>query len=169
MAESSLRILQQRVERRVAEISGSKSDWPCRKGCDHCCRRLAAIPTLTLPEWVDLKNALPNLPAAQQTEIAIRIAILNAPSPEPGSIVCPLLDLQSGTCLVYPVRPVACRTYGFYIERDKGLFCGMIQSRVDGGDLDDVIWGNGEAIDRELASLGDSRTLIEWTRAEPLD
>ncbi len=42
----------------------------------------------------------------------------------------------------YAQRPVACRTYGFYVQRELGLYCGDIEARVAGGELADVVWGN---------------------------
>jgi Fe-S-cluster containining protein len=64
--------------------------------------------------------------------------------------------------MVYSSRPVACRTYGFYVERDGGLYCGMIQSHVENGDYADVVWGNNAAIESALTALGPSRSLVEW-------
>jgi hypothetical protein len=60
------------------------------------------------------------------------------------------------------LRPVACRTYGFYVQRDKGLYCQEIEARVAGGDWATVVWGNHDAVDRSLNALGDSRDLTEW-------
>lgn len=77
-------------------------------------------------------------------------------------VVCPLLDQTTGACPVYAQRPVACRTYGFYVQRDLGLYCHDIESRVAEGTLADVVWGNHDAIDRQLAGFGESRSLREW-------
>ena len=49
--------------------------------------------------------------------------------------ICPFLDREAGSCLIYDHRPVACRTYGFYVERDRGLYCGQIESRVNSGEF----------------------------------
>jgi hypothetical protein len=57
---------------------------------------------------------------------------------------------------------VACRTYGFYVQRDKGLYCQEIEARVADGFMSDVVWGNHEAIEHRLASLGETRALTEW-------
>jgi Fe-S-cluster containining protein len=73
-----------------------------------------------------------------------------------------MLDQAQGACRVYAHRPVACRTYGFYVQRDKGLYCNDIESRVAKGDWATVVWGNHDAIDRQLNALGDSRDLTEW-------
>ncbi len=63
--------------------------------------------------------------------------------------------------MIYDLRPVACRTYGFYRSRDQGLYCKDIERDVADQTLDDVIWGNHDAIDVRLKALG-SRSLPEW-------
>lgn len=50
-------------------------------------------------------------------------------------LVCPMLDETEGACPVYAQRPVACRTYDFYVQRELGLYGGNIESRVAGGEL----------------------------------
>jgi hypothetical protein len=57
---------------------------------------------------------------------------------------------------------VACRTYGFYVQRDKGLYCKVIQTRVEYGNWSEVVWGNQDAIDRRLNGFGDAHELTEW-------
>jgi Fe-S-cluster containining protein len=73
-----------------------------------------------------------------------------------------MLDKAAGACLIYAYRPVACRTYGFYIERDKGLYCQDIELRVEQGELNNVVWGNHDNVNRHLDKLGDKRNLVEW-------
>ena len=46
---------------RVRAISEDNLDWPCRRGCDGCCRRLAEIPRLTIFEWTLLREGLHSL------------------------------------------------------------------------------------------------------------
>ena len=36
--------------------------WPCRRGCDSCCHRLAEIPRLVRAEWELLREGLDALP-----------------------------------------------------------------------------------------------------------
>ena len=79
-----------------------------------------------------------------------------------GPLTCPMLDQNSGACLVYIYRPVACRSYGFYVQRELGLYCGEIKTQVAEGGLADVVWGNHDAVDRDLASLGEVRPLTTW-------
>jgi Fe-S-cluster containining protein len=120
----------------------------------------AEIPRLTAAEWDLLRNGLTALPPEQLLEIGRGIAALAEETSRP--ITCPMLDQSQGSCMVYAHRPVACRTYGFYVQRDKGLYCKDIESRVAEGDWATVVWGNHDAIDHQLNALGDSRDLTEW-------
>lgn len=151
------------IDERVARIRQHAVDWPCAKGCDSCCRQLADVPQLTAAEWDGLRTALATLPAQQRAEIRWRMAEL--PTDRPPRLTCPLLDPASGACPVYAQRPVACRTYGFYVQRDKGLYCADIEARVTQGELSEVIWGNHEVVERQLASLGETRSLSDWFNA----
>ena len=151
------------IDRRVQSIRDGGAEWPCAKGCDRCCRRLAEIPSLTRAEWELLREGLAALPAAQRDEIGQRIVALGASKERP--VTCPFLDRDSGACPVYPFRPVACRTYGFYVQRDKGLHCARIEAQVEHGELADVIWGNHLAVEDDLAHLGEVRSLADWFSA----
>ncbi len=148
------------IDARVTAIRAYSPDWPCARGCDTCCRQLADVPQLTAGEWDLLQEGLALLPAERLGEIRQRIAALTLQPTRP--VVCPLLDLQTGTCPIYAHRPIACQTYGFYVQRDKGLYCRDIEARVDDGTLSDVIWGNHEAIDQQLTGLGKICALTEW-------
>lgn len=158
-ASAELRILHGRIEARVCGTSSRAGEWPCRKGCDLCCRRLASAPKLTEPEWLLLRQGLAALDKNRRSEIRKRIQLTRgAASP----VVCPLLDLQEGSCLIYDQRPVACRTYGFYVERDRGLFCAGIQLAVERNEYRDVVWGNQESIEAALRKFGEPLELADW-------
>ncbi len=148
------------IEDRAGTIRDDNPDWLCRLGCDGCCRRLAEIPRITAAEWDWLREGLVALSPEQLREIGQNIAVLTKQRSRP--IVCPLLDRTVGACRVYAHRPVACCTYGFYVQRDKGLYCKDIESRVAGGAWAEVVWGNHDAVDRRLCGLGDTLDLIEW-------
>ena len=148
------------IDTRVAAIRSTQPDWLCGLGCDSCCRRLADIPQLTAAEWALLRDGLAALPPQQLQDIGRGIDQLAVRTQRP--IVCPILEASAGACRVYAQRPVACRTYGFYLQRDKGLYCQDIESRVDRGLMADVVWGNQDAIDQRLRSLGEVRPLTEW-------
>ncbi|MFZ2406183.1 MAG: YkgJ family cysteine cluster protein [Methylobacter sp.] len=148
------------IEARVQTIRDDHQDWRCGLGCDGCCRRLAEVPLLTAAEWDWLKEGLAAIPPERLRKIGRDIAALAEQTLRP--IVCPLLDQSAGACQVYAHRPVACRTYGFYVQRDLGLYCKDIESRVADGAWADVVWGNQDAIDRRLCGLGDTRELTDW-------
>ena len=148
------------IDRRVHSIREDNADWLCGKGCDNCCKRLADVPQLTTAEWDLLREGLAGLPAERLQEIRREIVTLTDSTARP--VICPLLDRTTGACPVYLHRPVACRTYGFYMQRDLGLFCRDIENLVAEGALSNVVWGNHDAIDHRLASLGESRPLTAW-------
>ena len=148
------------IDRRVHSIRENNADWLCGKGCDNCCKRLADVPQLTTAEWDLLREGLAGLPAERLQEIRREIVTLTDSTARP--VICPLLDRTTGACPVYLHRPVACRTYGFYMQRDLGLFCRDIENLVAEGALSNVVWGNHDAIDHRLASLGESRPLTAW-------
>ena len=152
--------LQEDIDERVRIIRDGQPDWLCRVGCSGCCRRLAEIPRLTEAEWQCLREGLYELPKVQREQIARSVRDLAGQSTHP--IVCPLLNQLEGVCQVYAHRPVACRTYGFYVQRDKGLYCKEIETLVDAGGLEHVIWGNQDVVDRRFEALGNSRELTAW-------
>jgi len=152
--------LQTDIEIRVNAIRAGHPDWLCRQGCDSCCKRLAEVPSISEKEWEWLKQGLMALPAEQLYEITEKMAALLNQTSRP--IVCPLLDNMTGACQVYAYRPVACRTYGFYVQRDKGLYCNDIEASVADGSLAEVVWGNHDVIDSRLSGLGKSHELPVW-------
>ena len=115
---------------------------------------------MSRPEWQSISEALSALPTGVAEAARRRIRGSVAVS---RPVVCPLLDTDSGTCLVYAARPVACRAYGFYAERQFVLGCGRIEEI--GGQTPDVTWGNHAALEDELGSLGPALELAEWLAA----
>jgi Fe-S-cluster containining protein len=148
--------IQLEVHRRVTEIEAANPHWPCRKGCDDCCRSLAAPPRVTQEEW---RRISASIPESDPRRKRIRESA-NATRP----VVCPLLDTGSGSCTVYEMRPIACRAYGFYAERQFVLGCSRIEALAEG--TPDIVWGNQTALDARLSSLGESATFAEWQARE---
>jgi Fe-S-cluster containining protein len=148
------------IDARVQAIRESQPEWLCRRGCAACCHRLAEIPQLTRAEWNLLQKGLETLPADERRAISAQVLALAGNPARP--IVCPMLDETAGACRVYPFRPVACRTYGFFVERDLGLYCKDIEAQVDRGELSMVIWGNQDRVTRVLNEFEDTRDLTEW-------
>ncbi|PKO38508.1 MAG: zinc/iron-chelating domain-containing protein [Betaproteobacteria bacterium HGW-Betaproteobacteria-6] len=148
------------IDARVLSIRENNADWLCGKGCDACCKRLAEVPQLTAAEWDLLRKGLAGLAPQQLQAICQEIAALTGSAERP--VICPLLDRATGACPVYAHRPVACRSYGFYMQRGLGLFCHDIEKQVADGELPNVVWGNHDAIDHRLAGFGESRSLTDW-------
>ena len=161
--QASLFRLQAEIDQRVDRIRDNRPDWLCGKGCDGCCRRLAEIPQLSASEWELLRQGLSELAPEHLQQIGREMTALASETSRP--LTCPLLDRASGACPVYAQRPVACRTYGFYVQRDKGLYCREIETQVADGQLSDVVWGNHDAVDQQLGKLGESRPLTDWFAA----
>ena len=164
MLRATLSQLHADIDARVQAIRQAHPEWLCGKGCDGCCRKLAEIPQLTAVEWDLLQEGLAALPLQRLQEIGRAMSTLVGQNSRP--IVCPLLDQSTNACPVYAQRPVACRTYGFYVQRELGLYCHDIESRVADSALADVVWGNHDAIDQRLAELGETRALTAWFEGE---
>jgi Fe-S-cluster containining protein len=178
------------VERRARATTAEHAWWPCRRGCDACCHKLADVPRMVRAEWELLAEGLDALPPDVRAQVDARIEALAAAersaSPQPrtsapdtaevlgalralGPITCPMLDEAAGACLVYAHRPAACRTYGFYVERGLGLHCAQITEAVEEAATRDeaIVWGNQEGVDGALARLhvdAQPLALTEWTR-----
>jgi Fe-S-cluster containining protein len=74
--------------------------------------------------------------------------------------VCPMLHLETGACLIYDARPIACRTYGFYAERGAVLGCFRIETLAQ--QSPDTIWGNHPAVQASLDAIGPAKGLSAW-------
>jgi uncharacterized protein len=144
--------IQAAVQARTDEITAAHPEWPCRKGCDDCCRSLAAAPRVSAAEWEEIRAAIDALPGNIAASVRERIRAGE-------SKVCPLLDSEAGACLVYGARPIACRTYGFYAEREWVLGCARIAAIA--AEKCDVVWGNHAAIE----SLGETAEFFVWMAA----
>ncbi len=167
-----LRVIYDQIATRAESIADTRppsSPWPCRSGCDGCCRRLARAPELTRAEWLALWRGFLRLDAAARGRVRAQVDELRA-AREGQHVVCPLLDRDAGMCMVYDERPAACRMYGFYVVRGEGRYCQQIADEVDAGRCDDVIWGNQYAIERTLEKeFGAAIAMTDWFAAHPED
>ena len=145
--------IEEEVRRRTEAIAASHANWPCRRGCDDCCRNLAAPPRVSRQEWLRMEAAIGALPPEIARSVRRRIRELEGAQ---RPLVCPLLDLDSGNCLIYDARPIACRAYGFYAERGKVLGCSRIESLA--AQEPEIVWGNHEALEDRLRSVGQAET-----------
>ena len=157
------------IANRVEMIVERRPAWPCAKGCSGCCRALAEPLRLPTLEWHRLFEAMKALPKEQRLEVEERLRALVRQDERP--YTCAFLDLESGACRVYEARPSACRAYGFYVDRDGGRYCGLIETFLEENGDQDIVWGNHQALDREMTSqFGAFRTLREiWPEYEARD
>jgi uncharacterized protein len=151
-------VLDELTHRTAERISQARGRWPCGEGCDVCCRSLPELPHVSKDEWARIAIALDALPHASKLAVDTAFA---APLAGP-KVVCPLLDETSGRCRVYDARPVRCRSYGFYADRDAVLGCSAIAETASQDP--EIVWGNHTALERELAELGPTRSIAEWVR-----
>jgi Fe-S-cluster containining protein len=162
----TLEDLYRRIDERVSPITSAHAWWPCRKGCDHCCRHLAAPLPVTRLEWTYLWEGFQGLSPEVRAEVRARVEELKGTQ---RPYTCPLLDRESGGCRVYAHRPMACRTYGFYVSRGgTGNWCHFILELLERHGDGDILWGNQEAMEDTLAGLsGEALSLFEWFAAAP--
>lgn len=157
-AQQELLELEQRIEVRVQDIRSSRDWWPCRRGCSQCCRQLAQPPELSVQEWERIDEVVAELPAIIRTEIEQKIDKLLVQIIENtvnSQVVCPYLDENEGACRIYDARPIACRTYGFFVARDGNDYCEIIENEVSSraDTANDIVWGNAAAIRNEKELL----------------
>ncbi|MEM9488845.1 MAG: YkgJ family cysteine cluster protein [Myxococcota bacterium] len=148
------------IARRVKVIADERAPWPCRRGCDQCCRRLAELPELTRAEWRRLWRGLERLDDAVIQQVRARLARVGEERSPEGYHTCPFLDREHGACLVYEDRPAACRMYGFYVSRGDGRWCQIIEGEYG---QSEIMWGNHDAVERDLnARFGPPISLLDW-------
>jgi Fe-S-cluster containining protein len=151
-----LQNLDEQIECSVQAIRAERDWWLCRRGCDHCCRHLAHPPEMSLAEWERVDRAVGHLPNSIQAEISQRIdALLQQIVQQslPTAVPCPYLDEREGVCQIYDFRPIACRTYGFFIARDHDQYCEFIETEVNRRGDDAIAWGNAESIRHDLKRI----------------
>ena len=164
MPRVSLPLLDEAIDARARATREEHPFWPCAVGCDACCRSLPHLPTIAAEEWARVWDAIATLEDDVRAGVIARTL---AAAGATGPLTCPLLDGARGACRVYDARPIACRTYGFYTERDAGLHCERVTRAIDErGVQSAVVWGNGEAVLRERRARGEAVALDVWLRAQ---
>ncbi len=151
-----LQALDHQIQAKMQTLTTTHDWWPCRRGCDACCRQIAQPPALSSLEWERLDAAVAALPTAIQTAINQRLQALLSQieaGTQNASVVCPYLDPTAAACHIYAARPIACRTYGFFVSRHDNEFCQLIAAAVADHHEAEIVWGNGAAIAHELQRL----------------
>jgi Fe-S-cluster containining protein len=160
----SLRVLMDQVQARAEALTAEHPTWPCRRGCDACCKRLARVPELTRVEWELLEASLRALPEVELRGCLERADALaeQVRERDVGPIACPLLDAEQGVCRVYTGRPLACRSYGFYAGRDHDAWCELVSAHVQDVRAQ-LMFGNHDALQRDLQRAdAETRDLLTW-------
>lgn len=161
----ALEALYRQADARAAATTRAHADWPCRRGCDHCCRNLAAPLPVSAVEWAYLWEGFSALAPEVRAGVRARVAGMGDARP----YRCPLLDPESGGCLVYAHRPLACRTYGFYVSRGQGAWCDLIVAHLARRGEEGLVFGNQEAVEADVQALGGGPvTLFAWFLVQPV-
>ncbi len=105
---SNYRALRQRVDDHVTKVTDTYAKTiVCKKGCDACCKFLNLFPV----EAFAISLAFSRLDQKDREKI------LKGLENDENEQVCPLL--KKNECILYPHRPVICRTHGFPILLEK--------------------------------------------------
>ncbi|UBF29951.1 YkgJ family cysteine cluster protein (plasmid) [Kovacikia minuta CCNUW1] len=166
----SLQSLEIQIESRVRAIRIDRDWWPCQRGCDACCRHLAQPLELSPAEWERVDAAVARLPDAAQAIVEQRIDALLQQIAEQtlsSAVVCPYLDEQEGACRIYDSRPIACRTYGFFVTRDHNQYCEQIETLVHNRSDGAIVWGNAEAIRNDIERISGAPVSFELHYRNP--
>jgi len=159
---STINNLKHSIQTTIDNILLQYNNWPCNKGCDYCCNNIEHMPYLTIEEIEMLNEGIKLLDKHVIENIKVKIKNLNEHFTH---FKCPFISSE-GHCLVYDHRPIACRTYGFYISninKSKGLFCYKIQELESSNKLNHIIWGNYNVISTQLESMGKQIPIINIT------
>jgi Fe-S-cluster containining protein len=137
--------LVQIVDAALADATRRSGEWlVCRPGCTQCCMGVFAISQLDAARLQDgLRQLLrrdPERAQAVRERAREAVARLSRDFPsDPGNGIlpeedaerlledldddepCPALDPASGTCDLYPWRPVTCRAFGPPVRSEEGL------------------------------------------------
>lgn len=150
---ATLASLRTEIAARVESIREASPWWPCAAGCADCCRQLARPLELPAEEWRLVDDAYRALPAPARREVLARAHDAVARHAAGARhVACPFLDDGPGTCRIYEARPSMCRAYGYYAARAGGGHCTTIEREVSERRADDVLWGNLDALERELGA-----------------
>jgi len=77
----------------------------CRKGCHHCCRRIESLFPVEFALLAGVRESTP----------ASLASLLHPDEPLCGHLV------EDGSCGIYDLRPLICRTHGFLHLSEAGL------------------------------------------------
>jgi hypothetical protein len=89
------------------ETNAYRDQEACQKGCGFCCTDAGSIDMTTL-EGLQIQRTIKTLPRARQLLLAKALAKNIRKREQQETHPCPFL-LKNRACMIYPVRPFACR------------------------------------------------------------
>ncbi len=123
-----------RVGALVRKARQEKHSIPCGEGCSACCYDIAWA---LQPEAREIAERVQSMPTRRRAKVleslktwfaGMRAAGLDVDNHMPNvsayaraHVACPLLDLETRRCMVYAVRPLACR--GHYVLAGDASGC----------------------------------------------
>lgn len=90
-----------------ADTADYRSQAACAKGCAFCCAEAGSIEITTLEGWV-IRDFVENIPRARQKLVKKALSNDMKKREEGGIVACPFL-MKNKACMIYEVRPFACR------------------------------------------------------------
>lgn len=128
------RTLVQIVDARLAEAAGRSGHWlACHPGCCECCRGPFPISDADAQRLrTGLAELLSHDPH-RASEIQRRAREWSGNDDE----ACPALDPANGTCELYAVRPMTCRTFGPPVRCESGELA-ICELCFDGASLEEI-------------------------------
>jgi Fe-S-cluster containining protein len=181
------------VDGALAEATRKSGEWlVCRPGCSQCCVGVFAINQLDAVRLqaglADLETRAPE--RAQRVRERARNSAQRLASTFPGDSItgtlagdetrfaafadseladhepCPVLDPETGTCELYPSRPMTCRVFGPPVRSDGGLgvcelcFHGATEEEIAAcemkPDLDDLEFALNQEVETTTGLSGDT-------------
>jgi Fe-S-cluster containining protein len=91
----------------LKETEGFQGNAACGKGCAFCCAEAGSIDITTL-EGLQIREAIGRMLRRRQTEIKKALAKEMKKREVGGVVPCPFLQ-KNNACMIYEVRPFACR------------------------------------------------------------
>ena len=84
-----------------------RQEAACSKGCAFCCTDAGSIDITTM-EGLIIRRAVDKMPRSRQTQVKKMLARDRKKREAGKSSACPFLQ-KNKACMIYPVRPFACR------------------------------------------------------------